>query len=233
MASYYQRVPPPKGLGGGYVALLDAMDAYEARALTAANATERAALMGKRELVRELLNWMWREYDALGTSASIKADEIIRRRIRQTAVRPPASGRLESGVVSRPIPTTWPGGALGVADLEILEKTAINPRYHGKGKKSYWRAQEYGYAGHVGRRVVGLFEGTSPPSASEFRVHAYFEQAARNAQGKAPKGTPAMVITKPLHARHFLRDGTDELLLWRQREVSRINRVAINRLVAI
>jgi hypothetical protein len=188
MASYYQRVPPPKGLGGGYVALLDAMDAYEARALTAANATERAALMGKRELVRELLNWMWREYDALGTSASIKADEIIRRRIRQTAVRPPASGRLESGVVSRPIPTTWPGGALGVADLEILEKTAINPRYHGKGKKSYWRA---------------------------------------------PKGTPAMVITKPLHARHFLRDGTDELLLWRQREVSRINRVAINRLVAI
>lgn len=217
---FYQRLNPPRGLAGGYVALLDAMDAYAARGMFA-----------ERERVRQALNRMWREYERVGIEGAVKADTLIRARIRTTAVRPPTSGRLESGIISRPIPTTWPGAALGIADLDALDKTAINPRYHAAGP--YWRTQEYGYSGHVGRVVPGYFQpGQSRPSGAEFRLHPYFEQVGGGGN-KAPRGTPAMVIGKPIQARHFLRDGTDDLIAWRRREMSRINRRAITTLASI
>jgi hypothetical protein len=235
VAFYFQRLDPPDGLGQGYVALLDAMDTWELRALAASNPTERVTMLAKREELRRVLEQMWKSYDRLGVDGPRRADQIIRRFIRQTAVRPPTSGRLESGILSRALPTAWPAGAIGVADIERLDLTAVNPNYHGKGKKSYWRAQEYGYSGAVGRIVPGFFmPGRSRPSAAEFRNHPYFERAGVDpATGKSPKGTPAMVITKPIRARHFLRDGTAEFIAWREREMSRINRTAINRMANI
>jgi hypothetical protein len=214
---FFQRLDPPKGLAGGYVALLDAMDIYAVR-----------GMMVEHERVRVIVIRMWREYETLSADAAIKADSLIRARIRTTAVRPPTSGRLESGVLSRPLPTTWPAGALGIADLDVLDSTVVNPRFKAAG--SYWRTQEYGYAGHVGRIVPGFFQpGQARPSAGEFRLHPYFQQVGP----KAPKGTPAMRITQPIHARHFLRDGTNDLIAWRRSEMSRINRRAISALASI
>lgn len=228
---FYQRLNAPRGLAAGYVALLDAMDAYAARAAVATLPAERAVLLAKREQVRQILTRMWKEYEKLGVDGAIKADELIRARIRATAVRPPTSGRLESGIISRPLPTTWPAGAVGIADIDALDKAAVNPRFHAAGP--YWRTQEYGYAGHVGRRVPGYFQpGGARPSGAEFRVHPYFEQVG-GAGGRAPRGTPAMVIRKPIEARHFLRDGTDDMLAWRQLGISRINRNAISALARI
>jgi hypothetical protein len=217
---FFQRLNPPAGLGAGYVALLDAIDSYVARGMPA-----EAARM------RELLNRMWREYDKVSVEGALMADRLIRAYIRQTAVRPPTSGRLEGGILSRPITTVWSGGALGIADLDVLDHAAVNPRYKAAGE--YWRAQEYGTHAHVGRRVPGFFQpGQSRPSAGDFRAHPYFEQVGGRG-GKAPRGTPAMVIRRPIEARHFLRDGTDDLIAWRRREMSRINRHAISTLASI
>lgn len=217
---YYQQLLPPKGLGNGYVALLDAIDAFTAR-----------GMLAEAELVRKALQRMWREYERLSTEGARKADTLIRGRIRSTAVRPPTSGRMEAGIVSRPIPTTWPSAAMGIADLDELDKAATNPDFPAAGP--YWRTQEYGYAGHVGRRVPGYFmPGRAKPSAAQFRVHPFFEQAGSRG-GKAPRGTPAMVIQRPIEARHFLRDGTDDLIAWRRLEMSAINRRAISTLARI
>jgi hypothetical protein len=220
---FYQRLLPPNGLANGYVALLDAMDAYAAR-----------GMLTQREEVRRLLNSMWAEYEALSVQGAAKSEEIIRRRIRQTAVRPARSGRLEKGIKSMPLQTSLPSGSIGIADIDHLDATVINPRYRRFGP--YWRAQEYGLPGLTpadygggGRKVApGYFmPGYSAPAGGQFRVHPYFQQ-----MGYA-KGMPALMRLAPVPARHFLRDGTAEFIEWRRREIARINRHAISKLVAI
>jgi hypothetical protein len=234
VAFYFQRLDPPDGLGQGYVALLDAMDTWELRALAASNPTERVTMLAKREELRRVLEQMWKSYDRLGVDGPRRADQIIRRFIRQTAVRPPTSGRLESGILSRALPTAWPAGAIGVADIERLDLTAVNPNYHGKGKKSYWRAQEYGYSGaRWAHRPGFLHAGPVTPVGSGVSQPPVLRAAAVDPAPASPKGTPAMVITKPIRARHFLRDGTAEFIAWREREMSRINRTAINRMANV
>jgi hypothetical protein len=244
MAFYYQRLNAPKGLVGGYRALLDVLDAYAVRASTVvipasgpartAALAQRALLRDKGEQVRKLVEWMFAEYEALEVNGALEADRMIRTFIRQTAVRPPTSGTLEQGIKSRPLSTQVPVGAIGVADLDHLDATVINPRYKRFGP--YWRAQEYGlpavspsaYGGN-GRKVApGYFQpGNAKPAQSEFRVHPYFVQE------RYSRGMPALMRLRAVPARHFLEKGTDAFITWRQGEIARINRHAVSTLASI
>jgi hypothetical protein len=94
-------------------------------------------------------------------------------RLRQTQVRPDTPGpHLRDKIVSRPLPTTVPAGAFGIADLDVLD-TAVNPRTGG----IYWRSQEFGLPVLPQRPAPGFFQpGHARPNQAEFRVHPYFEQ---------------------------------------------------------
>jgi hypothetical protein len=134
---------------------------------------------------------------------------------------------LRKSVKSRPLPSTFPAGAVGIADIEELDKGTINPSAPTKG--AYWRAQEYGTTAHVGRIVPGYFgtgpgQASSPASAAEFRVHPYFEAVLHQ------RGTPAMVIKRPLQARHFIRDGAAETAVWHAAQETAILDQAVSRL---
>jgi hypothetical protein len=168
MAFYYQRIPPDPALLRGYFFLLDAIRDYTAKGRLADAAAHR-----------KILAEMWAEFEKLGVQAAAKADEAIRLHIRQTQVRPDASGRLNKSIQSRPLPSSFPVGAVGFADIDELDKGTINPTAPTKG--AYWRAQEYGTAAHVGRIVPGYFSfgggpgrvgavGHRVPHASLFRA---------------------------------------------------------------
>jgi hypothetical protein len=202
---FYTRLEPDPALARGYVFLLDEIDVHLLR-----GRPDKAAK------VRRIIQRMWREYDRLGVDGAVKVDELIRARIRTTAVRPPTSGALEGAIQSRPLPSTFPAGAVGIADLDPL--TAATMRAN--ANEPYWRAQEYGYSGNVGRRLRGFFgdspPGTSPASGAEFRHHPYFFT------GPGPR----MVIRQPIYSRHFLRDGTADFAAWHGGESARILREA-------
>lgn len=218
MARYFAELQPDPELVAAYVAIVRTIKTYTAKGMLREAAQARAVYQG-----------MVRDYESLATRGAAKADELVRERIRQTAVRPPTSGRLTAAIQSAPLKQPFPGGGVGIANLATLDKLAVNPNAKKKGE--YWRAQEYGTSAHVGRIVPGFFmPGRSKPSAAEFRNHPYFEQAKRGKGGKASKGTPAMVIRRPIHARHFLQDGTVAFVLWHAQQTIRINTKAIQAL---
>jgi hypothetical protein len=175
--------------------------------------------------VRGILAGVFRDFELLGTRGAAKADAYIRDRLRQTQVRPDASHRLRDAVRSVPLTNPLPGGAVGIASIEALDKGAVNPSHP---NNPYWRAQEYGTAAHVGRIVPGYFQpGQSRPSAAEFRVHPFFEARLRQ------RRTPAMRITRPINARYFLRDGTQNFVAWHVAQTERILATAVSRLRAL
>lgn len=216
MARFYAYLEPDPELVEAYVALVQTIKVYSAKGMPTQAAQARAAYQR-----------MLRDYELLSRRGAAKADIFIRDRLRQTAVRPPTSGRLAAAVQSVPMSgVAAAGGGVAIASIRKLDTLAVDPRFKDSG--AYWRAQEYGTDAHVGRVVPGYFmPGRSAPSAGEFRNHPYFEQAGRGIGGKAPKGTPAMVITRPLHARHFLRDGTAAFAVWHALQTTRINTDAI------
>lgn len=137
------------------------------------------------------------EVTAAGEAAALAADDAIKRKIESTRVRPATgTNRLEDAIQSRAIASVPAGGAVGIADFEHLEKTAADDQ-----GRPYWRAQELGSDHLVGKRLTGFFQpGQSPPSAAEFRVHAVFEQ---------DPGGAAMLIQRPIAARHFIAEGVE------------------------
>jgi hypothetical protein len=206
---FYTRINPDPADARGYVFLLDAIDAHRFHGRPAQAAE-----------VRRIIQRMWRDYDALSVDGARKADELIRARVRATAVRPPTSGALEGGISSAPIPSTFPAGAVGIADLDTLNAATMRANTN----EPYWRAQEYGYAGNVGRRLRGFFNpGNSPASGAEFRHHPYFDT------GPGPR----MVIRRPIYARNFLHDGTTDFAAWHAMEAQRIRRDAITALARL
>jgi hypothetical protein len=211
MPPFYARVEPDLDLANGYAHLLTAIASLTAKGRTA-----------EASAVRAVLSETVGQFRLLGTRGAAKADIFIRNELRQSQVRPDASGSLAGAVQSMPLTTRLPGGGVGIASIEALDKGARDPNYPAK---SYWRAQEYGTAAHVGRIVPGYFQpGQSRPSAGEFRVHPYFDPVLRT------RGTPAMVITRPLRARYYLRDGTAKFVVWHVAETERILAAAISRL---
>jgi hypothetical protein len=213
MARYFAELQPDPQLVDAYVAMVRTIKLYTTK-----------GRLREAALVRKAYQDMVRDYELLAKQGAMKADTFVRDRLRQTAVRPPATGSLAAAVHSEPLKLPFPGGGVGIANIGMLDKGAFD-------QGSYWRAQEYGTTAHVGRRVVGFFEpGRAKPSAAQFRNHPFFEQAKRGKSGKAQKGTPAMVIRRPIHARHFLRDGAVAFAVWHEQQSTRINNRAISRL---
>jgi hypothetical protein len=159
---------------------------------------------------------------------ALRADQAIRQRIDATRVRPRRpggkSGQLSSRIKSEPLPSRPLAlGQVGIARMEELDKV-VNPDF--PNAKAYWRAQEYGYdfsqhprdkRGNVAIR--GFFQpGNAPANGGQFRQHPYFETA---------QGAPRMVIRRPVPARHFLRDGTDNAVNYWHAEQQAVQRTIV------
>lgn len=206
MTSFYTRVEADPDLLVGYKALQDAVILFR-----------RGGQLGRARAALALLERFQAELTQLGVRSAEVADELIRGRIDATAVRPPTSGRMRAAVISRPLATAFPSGAFGIADVDELNKSGRDRL--GPKKIAYWMAQEFGSTAAIGRVVPGYFEpGGAKPDGSQFRVHPFFQQVGP----PAPRGTPAMVIENPIHARHFVRDGARDALAYHQRERAQI-----------
>lgn len=207
MARFYFRIEPDPRLLRGYTAILDAIDIYYAIGDRARAAALDAALQQ-----------MFARVDLLAKRTAVTADNTIRARIAATQKRPSTPGpHMRDHIHSVPLPSTVPGGAVGIANLDELDKV-VNPRTGG----AYWLAQEIGTgrtdnetgitmpsqkAGVFGgprKPVLGFFQpGDSRANESQFRVHPYFQQEPYR------KGIPAMVVRREIQPRHFLRDGAE------------------------
>jgi hypothetical protein len=159
MPPFYARVEPDLDLANGYAHLLTAIASLTAKGRTA-----------EASAVRAVLSETVGQFRLLGTRGAAKADIFIRNELRQSQVRPDASGSLAGAVQSMPLTTRLPGGGVGIASIEALDKGARDPNY------------------------------------------------------------PAMVITRPLRARYYLRDGTAKFVVWHVAETERILAAAISRL---
>lgn len=213
MAGYFAYIEPQESLGRTYRFLYQAVLDHE-----------RAGRPLEALRVRRVWERLMGDYERIGVEGARKADELIRGRIRSSAVRPPTSGRLERAVLSAPMASTLPGGGIRIASLDALDSGAVNPR----GKGIYWRSQEYGLPVFPDQRPApGYFmPGFSAPSGDAFRAHPYFQQM------RYAKGMPALVRTVPLEARHFLRDGTEDVVRWWQVEARAAQRRALTGLTA-
>lgn len=125
------------------------------------------------------------------TIANLARQEIVDAE-QSSRVRPDTGGqggaRLEDTIgTSHPIPRSL--GSVGVNDEDELDKAGVG----------WWKTNEYGYGGHIGRTFIGAFEGTRPdPSRS--REHALLRI------GKGP-GTGKGTIRNPIPERRFVLAG--------------------------
>lgn len=194
----------------------------------------QAAMLGGRRreaaAIRSIYFLLEREMLDLAIDSSAEATKLIQARIAGTSVRPSrpssASGGLSRRIVSRPLPPPagLPIGGFGIADVDELDKV-INPLtpHHGP----YWRAQEWGYAGHS-KPVPGHFmPGSARPDPAQFRAHPYFQQKPYS------RGMPALLIKRPIKARYFLRNGAEAAITSHLRRQSAVHAAAIARMRAV
>lgn len=221
MARYYHRREAHPDLALIYRNLVAA-----GRAFMAAGSLARAAEVGA------ILDELMIGYKDLSIKTAVEADEFIRKAIDQTRKRPPATGAMSRGIVSRPLAgANLPAGEVGIADLNLLDASG---RHRPLGRRGipYWMAQEFGSTAAVGRIVPGYFgdsptpPGSSRPDAGQSRLHPFFHQVGP----KAPRGTPAMLVQQPIEARHFLRDGTRDAMAQWEINSRAIDRTAIARI---
>lgn len=171
-----------------------------------------------------------RQMRAVEADTARYATKAIRNRVRATQRRPGGSGRLAGGVVSRPVPSPFPAGSVGIADIDVLDRRVVGAansgRYPGTaGRQPYWQAQDEGSTHLVGRQMVGFFmPGMSRPSPSRSRQHARFVTARA--------GGP-MTVKRPIEARHFLRDGANDAEKYRYRATVEFTAVTSRRLESI
>lgn len=175
------------------------------------------------------------DYIAMQTAAV--ARDSVRFHIGATRKRPRSvagvsqSGRLDSGIVAKPLPVVLPrgGGGVGVGQIEALEAATAGGHRTKSGYNYYWRTQEDGSDAMVGRYLYGVFQpGERRPSGSEFRQHPIFEER-RYYPGIRYK----MLVTRPVQARHFLKDGAGEAYLFRHEQIAAAERVMVARLAEI
>lgn len=147
------------------------------------------------------------------------SEEAIKRHITLSRKRPEASGarkHLVDGIRSEPIGL----GGVGIAAIADLDTVV------GSDGKPFWRAQEYGSDHLVGRIIFGLFQpGGVPADGGLFRRHPIFETGG-------PEAAP-MMIKRPIPARHFLRTGSAEAAVFREKEFAGIQAAAIDLIRAI
>lgn len=191
---YFKVIGPPRGLINGY-RILDA----EMTRLRA-----RRDPIGKAQFIQvgNILRFLRAELDVIGKQTAAAATANILRHIRATAVRPDQGRkrpvRLADAIVSRPIATTLPAAGVGIADIGELDKVV------GPDGTPFWAAQEFGSDHIVGARVVGWFEPSHMgPDPAAFRQDADFVPSSH-------KGTPMMIVKKPIEERGFLRQGVED-----------------------
>jgi hypothetical protein len=190
-SGFFSVLPPPPALAGGLTLLTECLAI--ARRLPGSLGAEIAELL---VAVREAV-------DLAAVETARVGSEAARRHLDVTRVRPEAGGfrggrkRLNEGIHSEALG----GGAVGIGSIEGLDSVV------GTDGKPYWRAQEYGYQGNVGRVVLGFFQpGSHPASQEQFRQHGVFVAGAG----------PPMHIQRPIPARHFMREGAAAAMLFRE-----------------
>lgn len=180
-------------------------------------------------LIREVQLQM----DAVAARTAEFARDRIIERIHRTRKRPASiagvsqSGRLEQGVVNRPLPIVLPrgSGGVGIAQIEALEAATHSGHPTKSRYPYYWRAQEDGSAAMVGRAIHGVYQpGEARPSPFQFRQHPIFEQR--------PKGGNSyrMFIRRPVEARNFIKDGAGDAYIYRRRGFRNVERFAISQI---
>jgi hypothetical protein len=227
--AYFGYIDADPDLARAYIVISQTVEAHRVRG--------RPDLAARAQAVyRQLI----RDFAKLSELSARESEKLIRERVNATQVRPKsnprASRRIAPAVHSRPRPPVLlPGGEVDVGDLAALDLAAVDPKYRSSGE--YWRAQEYGTHAHVGRLVRGFFTDSRggggaryAPDPSERRNHPYFDQVSAGSDGKYPKGTPAMLIERPIEARHFMRDGFNLTVTWHRRKAQAIMNDAISRL---
>lgn len=216
---YWQRIQGFEGTRRAYSDLIAALDI--ARSLGPAGVRRATA-------IQALLFELERQELLVSRAVAARADAFIRTAIATSSTgrpqRPSArSGNLAGHVRSDPLPGTLPLGQVGIANIAELDKV-VNPDYRSAGP--YWEAQERGSTAAVGRVLVGYFQpGNSAPSQAEFRSHAYFTY-----DGRQNKKAPGGIIKRPIQARHFLRDGTEQAVTYWHEQQRRVERDLVAKL---
>lgn len=132
------------------------------------------------------------ELNVISSEIAVIARKEIVNAEQSSRVRPDTGGgggpRLEDSIgVSTPIPRSL--GSVGINDEDVLEHNGVG----------WWKTNEYGYGGHIGRQFIGAFDGTRPdPNRS--REHALLRI------GKGP-GTGKGTIKEPIPERRFVLAG--------------------------
>lgn len=223
--SFYKRIEPDPALARAYAGMLEISDVLAARA---ADAMARGATRaGSRWLaashrVDVAIRDLGRELDRLALRTAARSQRNIRTILDGTQVRPDPPGdgvRLRDRIRSRPIRASLPSGAVGIGDLDELNK-AVNTRSPGRGDNRYWLVQEIG-TGQTdratgisiprqrGRVAHGLFQpGDSPPDRSLFRAHPMFVARSKAGVNEPEHGLDRMVIRREIGGRHFMSEGT-------------------------
>lgn len=217
--AFFTVLPIPPALVGG----------LELLAQAAVLGRELPPEMGQSVAIEELAASVESQVAAITVRVAKASEALIRECVAKTRVRPdygsfggmfagvaPGAGRhrLEDAIRSKPFGL----GAVGIASIESLDEVV------GLDGRPFWRTQEFGSTHNVGRVVMGLFQpGNALPSQQEFRQHPVFI---------AGPGGP-MHIQRPIPARHFLRDGSAEAALLREREFAEAQAVAITEIRAI
>lgn len=201
-SGFFSLLPAPPALAGGLELLAECL--VIARELPGGLGAEIADLLAG---VREAVDLAAVQTAKTGSESAIQHLNVSR-------VRPEAGGfrggrkRLNEGIHSEALG----GGAVGIGAIGELDSVV------GTDGKPYWRAQEFGYTGNVGRVVLGFFQpGSSAPSQAQFRQHGVFV---------AGDGPP-MHIQRPIQARHFMREGAAAAALFREARFRQIELASI------
>jgi hypothetical protein len=216
-SGFFSVLPAPPALAGGLELLAECL------------LIARELPTGQGALVSDLMAAVQAEVTGAAIQTARAADEAIRHRIALTRVRPRSpsfsgsdaftgggGGRklLEDGIHSESLGL----GGVGIASIEELDTVV------GKDGRPFWRTQEFGSTHNVGRVVLGFFQpGSVAPDQSQFRRHPIFV---------AGPGVP-MHIQRPIPARHFLRDGAAEAVLFREASFREIEVASVSEIRAL
>lgn len=208
---HFMTAPPALLAGYGYLIRAESV----ARTIPGPEGRARADAIGL------LLLQIEQQVTVAGEAAALAADTAIRARIASTRKRPDRGvHQLEDAVESRAVLSQPAGGAVGIADIEKLDKEAV-----GQDGQPYWRAQELGSSHLVGKRLSGYFQpGQAAPDQSQFRNHPIFQPD--------PSGPP-MLIQRPIEARNFIATGVQVADAARLAEFRTIDRTAVKEIDAI
>lgn len=139
--------------------------------------------------------------NAASVTAAAEAERAAQTVLAAKQLRPDPPGksfgaRLKDSISCRPIP--GPSG-LGTLEVGIGDEAELDQAVGDSDGQPYWKAQEFGSAHNVGRRIRGLYQpGGAAPDAGQFRLHPIFEVGG--------EGAVPMLIQNPIPAKSFLRE---------------------------